>query len=77
MTELLERAFTALGGSPTEREVALVADTLRASSDEGTIAALEAAAFGPAFDELAALACASGASAFVALDLVAGFTAGH
>jgi hypothetical protein len=67
---LLGRAFAALGAGPTRRELALVADALRASGDEKALAALEVPLGDTeAFDQLAALAREHGSSAFVVLDL--------
>jgi hypothetical protein len=74
MTELIEKAFTALGPSPTWSERILVAEALRNSGDEETIEALECAgALGEDLDPLADLAIACGSSAFVALDVVTEF----
>ena len=69
MSELIERAFRALGSAPTWRELELVADTLRASGDEDAIAALT----DPDLEALANLAAASGSSGVVALDLATEF----
>lgn len=70
MSELVERAFGALGSAPSWRELELVADTLRASGDDDATAALKAAGGdGTAFAALAELAVESGSSGFVALDL--------
>jgi hypothetical protein len=70
MTELLSRAFAALGAGPTQRELELVAQALRDSEDDDTVAALEAAITDrEAADTLTELALASGSSGFVALDL--------
>ena len=76
MSELLARAFAALGPAPTDRELALVADAVRNSGDEEAIAALEADYDDPAWKELDAVAIESGASAFVALDLKTVFCTG-
>lgn len=74
MTELLPRAFAALGQGPTARELELVADTLVAA---GETAALEAAAADhEAFVVLAELASSAGSSGFVALDLTTRVTTG-
>lgn len=69
MSELLSRAFAALGPGPTWRELELVAETLRESGDEEAIELLRAGVGGEAFAALVKLAEASGASGFVALDL--------
>jgi hypothetical protein len=71
VSEVLGRAFLALGRGPTNAELALVAETLARSGDEQAIAVLDAASYGDreAFDALDALATANGSSAFVALDL--------
>jgi hypothetical protein len=75
VSELLERAFVALGPGPKPRELSLVAETLRKSGDEEAIAALEAAAdLGDAFEALVELAEASGVRPFTALDLVREFS---
>ena len=77
MTELLRRAFLALGPGPTHRELRLVAETLRETADEETTAILvdAADAIGDdhAMDEVNEIAVEEGASAFVALDLVCCF----
>lgn len=73
MSELLARAFAALGAAPTWRELELVAETLRESGDEEAIELLRAGVGGDEFEALTELAEASGASGFVALDLVTVF----
>jgi hypothetical protein len=73
VNELLARAFAALGPNPTDRELALVADAVRSSGDAAATAALEAPLDD---DELDAVATASGASGFTALDLKTVFCAG-
>lgn len=73
MSELLSRAFAALGPGPTWRELELVASTLRESGDEEAIALLGAGVDGDEFKGLTELAAASGSSGFVALDLATVF----
>ena len=70
MSELLERAFAALGPGPTYRELRLVAETLREADDEETTALLEDA---DAIDKVQDIAVEQGAGAFTALDLVCAF----
>lgn len=72
-SDLLARAFDALGAGPTDRELELVAETLRRSGDEEAIAVLEAELGSDGFRALAELASASGSSGFVALDLVTAY----
>lgn len=69
MSDLLPRAFTALGMGPTRREIALVAQTLRDSGDEAVLVIERAACRREEFRALVELAEAAGSSAFVALDL--------
>jgi len=74
MSDLLKRAFGALGPAPSWREVELVAETLRISGDKATTRALEGAlADRKAFAALAELASAAGANGFTALDLTTEF----
>jgi hypothetical protein len=73
MSELLARAFAALGPGPTERDLALVAESLRSSGDEDALAILEAGIGCAEFEALAELASVSGSSPFVALDLATAF----
>ncbi|MGZ5324936.1 MAG: hypothetical protein ACXWG2_12790 [Solirubrobacterales bacterium] len=65
MSELLERAFAALGTAPSWRELELVTQTLRAAGDEEALTADREQVFAA----LAELARAAGSSGFVALDL--------
>lgn len=73
-TELLPRAFAALGMAPTERELALVGDALIDADAIGPLKLAEADR--EAFAALAQLALASGSSSFVALDLIVQVTTG-
>ena len=74
MSELVPRAFGALGPAPTYRELELVAGVLVRA---GEAAAFDAAAADyEAFARLAELASASGSSGFVALDLTTYVTTG-
>jgi hypothetical protein len=74
VSDLLPRAFAALGMGPTDRELALVADTL---ADAGAGPELEAAAADRGvFEALVEVASAAGSSGFVALDLVTHATSG-
>jgi hypothetical protein len=63
VSELLARAFAALGEGPTRRELELVADALREADDEETWAALEDP------DAVAQIAYANNSHGLVALDL--------
>jgi hypothetical protein len=74
VSELLARAFGALGDSPSYRELALVAEAVRESDDEEALEVLEAALEDGLRDSaLDELALASGSSGFVALDLLTEF----
>jgi hypothetical protein len=74
VSELLERAFQALGPGPSQREVVLVAQAIHDSEDQDAISALEATLDDDeAWHALVNLAQASGSSGFVALDLKAEF----
>jgi hypothetical protein len=75
VSELLERAFGALGPAPTYRELVLAVATIRESDDEEAIGMLEAALEdGLRASALDELALASGSSGFVALDLLTEFS---
>ena len=80
MTELLEGAFRALGSAPSDRELRLVAKTLRQSGDEETVELLEDAVdtMGDrddrlAWDEVLEIAERTEVYGFVALELVCHF----
>jgi len=73
MSELLASAFAGLGMGPSWDELAMVAAMLRRSGDEDAIAALDVDLGGDEFTALVGLAATSGASGFVALDLVTAF----
>jgi hypothetical protein len=66
MSELLARAFGALGPGPSWRELELVGDAVRQSGDEDALAALNL----DEFDALSATAVAAGSNGYVALELV-------
>jgi hypothetical protein len=78
VSELLGKAFLALGPGPTNAELGLVADALAEAGDEQAIAVLDAASYGDrkGLDALYTLASANGSSAFVALDLTVVWASG-
>ena len=66
MSELIGKAFEALGPAPSSRELALVAAALEGEHDAFWLAANDQVAFAA----LTEVALANGSSGFVALDLV-------
>ena len=77
MSELLTKAFRALGADANAREIELVADTLRTAGDEHVLGMLEKAAEDwRAFEALCQIAEEAGASGFVALDLATAVSGG-
>jgi hypothetical protein len=71
--ELVGKAFEALGGGPTSRELDLVAAAFEGEADAFWLAANDRAAF----DALAEVAAKNGSSGFVAFDLVTVITTGE
>ena len=69
MSELLLRAFQALGSSPTRREIALVAKALRESGDEETLTMFPEERGFDGLGAVTAMAERADAGAFVGLDL--------
>ena len=73
MSDLIAKAFDALGEAPTSRELDLVAAALEDEHDAFLLAANDRAAFAG----LAEVALEHGSSGFVALDLVTVITTGE
>jgi hypothetical protein len=73
MSELIGKAFEALGEGPTSRELDLVAAALEDEHDAFWLAANDRAAFAA----LTQVALEHGSSGFVALDLVTVITTGE
>ena len=73
MSDLIGKAFAALGEAPTSRELELVATALDDEADAFWLAANDRAAFAA----LAEVALEHGSSGFVALDLVTTITTGN
>ena len=73
MSDLIGKAFAALGEAPTSRELELVAAALDDEADTFWLAANDRAAFAA----LAEVALEHGSSGFVALDLVMTITTGN
>jgi hypothetical protein len=73
VSELIGKAFEALGAGPTSRELDLVAAALEDEHDAFWLAANDRAAFAA----LAEVAAENGSSGFVALDLVTVITTGE
>jgi hypothetical protein len=73
VSDLIGKAFAALGEAPTSRELELVAAALEDEADTFWLAANDRAAFAA----LAEVALEHGSSGFVALDLVMTITTGN